>query len=140
MENTYICSDCSDSFNKGWVTIKKDDETHTFCCFDSYQSNPILVPTKSVFTATDEPTDEPPLIPMKQCKQEETFKFLTDTEIKELTDEEYNEYTLGVDEQFILNPIQSEVYHVGVQNDRHAQLLEDEFNDGSSEEESHDDY
>jgi len=136
MDNTYICSDCSDSFNKGWVTIKKDDETHTFCCFDSYQSNPILVPTKSVFTDMDEPV----LIPMKQCKPEELFKFLTDTEIKELTDEEYNEYTLGVDEQFILNPIQSEVYHTGVQNDRHAQLLEDEFNDDSSEEESHDDY
>ena len=136
MENTYICSDCSDSFKKGWATIKRDDEIHTFCCFVCYQSNPIIVPTKAVFTLTDEPV----LVPMKHIRQKETFKFLTDIEINELTDEEYNEYTNGVDEQFILNPIQSEVYHTGIQNDRHAQLLEDEFNDDSSDEGSHDDY
>jgi len=136
MDNTYICADCSDSFSKGWATIKDNEETHTFCCYGCYQSNPILVPTKSAFTSTDEPV----LIPMKQVKQEESFQFLTDTEIKELTDEEYNEYTVGVDEQFLLSSVQSEVYHTGVQNDRHVKELEDEFNDSYSEEEPYDDY
>ena len=136
MDNIYICADCSDSFSKGWATIKHNEETHTFCCYGCYQSNPILVPTKPVFT----PTDEPVLIPMKQVKQEESFQFLTDTEIKELTDEEYNEYTIGVDEQFLLSSVQSEVYHTGVQNDRHVKDLEDEFNDSYSDEEPYDDY
>ena len=44
IQNTYVCLDCNDSFNKGWATICHNGELHTFCCYLTYQNNPVLVP------------------------------------------------------------------------------------------------
>jgi len=137
MTITYICPDCSDTFNKGWATIKKNDESYTLCCYDCYKSNPIIVPTKSVFRAAE---DEHVILPMSYQDSNESFQFLSPTEVSDLTSEEYQEYQFGVDEQFLLNPIKSQVHYESITYDKKVSEMEDEFNDVSSGEDSHDDY
>jgi len=137
MNTSLICSDCTDTFNKGWITVQSGEDSHTFCCYPCYQSNPVLTPTTSVSKST---RDEVVITPLSPYQPITSFQFLTETEINELTNEEYRNYTDDLDEQFILNPVKSEVYHKGLQDDKHVKELEDEYNDHSSDEGVNDDY
>lgn len=47
--STYICNQCNDSFNNGWVTIKSQNKLYTYCCYSCYKINPIIVPSEAVF-------------------------------------------------------------------------------------------
>ena len=135
IQNTYVCLDCNDSFNKGWATICHNGELHTFCCYPTYQNNPVFVPTKSRFKSTGK---EKVVLPT--CKKIEVspFIFLSDTEISDLSPTEYIKYNEGLDEQFLLNPIKSEVHYTNIANDKHVKDIEDQF--GSSSESEKDDY
>ena len=135
IQNTYVCLDCNDSFNKGWATICHNGELHTFCCYPSYQNNPVLVPTKATFKSTGK---EKVVLPTCKKIEVSSFIFLSDTEITDLSPTDYIKYNEGLDEQFLLNPIKSEVHYMNIANDKHVKDIEDQF--GSSSESEKDDY
>ena len=87
LNKTFICADCSDSFKEGWATILKDNQLYTYCCYSCYQSNPIIVPTKSKFKSSDEKVVLPTII-----DTDDSFEFLSETEINQLTNDEYKSY------------------------------------------------
>ena len=135
MTISYICKDCTNTFHKGWATVKHNEESYTFCCYACYQETPLILPTKSVFKATEE---EHVILPVLDHKQ--SFTFLTEEELRELTTEQYQEYELNVDEQFLLNPIRSQVHYDSISNDKRVAEMEEDFYDSSSDSESQDDY
>ena len=136
IQNTYVCLDCNDSFNKGWATICHNGELHTFCCYPTYQNNPVFVPTKSRFKSTGKEK-----IVLPTCKKIEVspFIFLSDTEISDLSPTEYINYNEGVEDQFLLNPIKSEIHYMNIANDKHVKHIEEQFTSGSDDDEK-DDY
>jgi len=69
----------------------------------------------------------------------EPFNFLTDTEIKHMSTEEYAKYEENLDTEFLLNPTRSKVYYEQLENEEHERLIENESSD-SSEDVSCDDY
>ena len=133
--NTYICSDCSDSFKNGWATILKDNQLYTYCCYSCYQSNPIIVPTESKFKSSNEKVVLPTII-----DTDDSFEFLTETEINQLTNDEYKSYKEQIDNQFLLNPTGKDVHYSTLENDRHEKELEEDFYNSLSEDDSYDDY
>ena len=135
MTISYICKECTTNFHKGWATVKHNEESYTFCCYSCYQANPLILPTTSVFKATE---DEHVIVPV--LDYQDTFKFLSEEELKDLTNEQYQEYELNVDEQFLLNPIRSQVHYDSISNDKRVAEIEAEFYDSSSDSGSHDDY
>ena len=84
LNKAFICADCSDSFKKGWATILKDNQLYTYCCYSCYQSNPIIVPSESKFKSSNEKVVLPTIIDTYN-----SFEFLTETEINQLTNDEY---------------------------------------------------
>ena len=131
----FICADCSDSFKEGWATILKDNQLYTYCCYSCYQSNPIIVPTESKFKSSNEKVVLPTII-----DTDDSFEFLSETEINQLTNDEYKSYKEQIDNQFLLNPVDKDVHYSTLENDRHEKELEDEFYNSLSEEDSYDDY
>ena len=81
-----------------------------------------------------------PIILPHRYKPANTFEILTETEINQLTNEEYKNYKVELDEHFLLNPINSQVYHETTTYDKKVKEMEDEFNDSSSDNEIMDDY
>jgi len=135
IQNTYVCLDCNDSFKEGWATISHNGELHTFCCYPSYQNNPVLVPTQAKFKSTGK---EKVIQPVPNKIEISPFIFLTDTEITDLSHTEYIKYNEDVDDQFLLNPIKSEVHFTNIANDKHVKNIEDQF--ASSSDDEQDDY
>ena len=133
--NAYICSDCSDSFKNGWATILKDNQLYTYCCYSCYQSNPIIVPTESKFKSSDEKVVLPTILDIN-----DSFEFLTETEINQLTNDEYKSYKEQIDNQFLLNPTGKDVHYSTLENDRREKEMEDEFYNSLSDDDSYDDY
>ena len=135
IQNTYVCLDCNDTFNKGWTTLSHGGELHTFCCYPTYKNNPILLPTKSIFKSTGK---EKVIQPISNEIMVSPFIFLSDTEITDLSHTEYIKYNEGLDEQFLLNPIKSEVHYTNIENDKHVKEIEGQFS--SSSDDDLDDY
>tara|TARA_Y100000389_G_C17290038_1_gene427553 strand:- start:329 stop:739 length:411 start_codon:yes stop_codon:yes gene_type:complete len=126
---TYTCEQCSNKFKKGWVTILKDDEYHTYCCYRCYQDNPILVPTKSIRKSTGR---EDVIIPFIKPKKKE-FEFLTEFEIDQLSDNEFKNYSINLEEKNLLNPYKTNIYYENLKNDNYIKQLENENLEYSSE-------
>ena len=70
----------------------------------------------------------------------DSFEFLTETEINQLTNDEYKSYKEQIDNQFLLNPTGKDVHYSTLENDRHEKEMEDEFYNSLSDEDSYDDY
>ena len=135
LNKDFICADCSDSFKEGWATILKDNQLYTYCCYSCYQSNPIIVPTESKFKSSNEKVVLPTII-----DTDDSFEFLSETEINQLTNDEYKSYKEDIDNQFLLNPTGKDVHYSTLENDRHEKELEDDFYNSLSEDDSYDDY
>jgi hypothetical protein len=135
LNKAFICADCSDSFKEGWATILKDNQLYTYCCYSCYQSNPIIVPTESKFKSSNEKVVLPTII-----DTDGSFEFLSETEINQLTNDEYKSYKEEIDNQFLLNPTGKDVHYSTLENDRREKEMEDEFYNSLSDEDSYDDY
>jgi len=137
----YTCSEClKTQEGKPWISIQDKENIIRTCSYLCYRRHLDYIPKKHFHLILNlEDFNEPRPVFAKPTKQE--FQFLTETEINELSNEHYHNYKDDLDEQFLLNPIQSEVYHTGLLNDKHLQELEDEEDDELvSEEEPCDDY
>jgi len=74
------------------------------------------------------------ILPIRKQIVISPFIFLTDTEINDLSSTEYIKYNEDVDDQFLLNPIRSEVHYTNIENDKHVKSIEDKFTCGSDTE------
>jgi len=137
---SYTCNGCCKSYEgKAWISIQAPAEIIYACSYLCYKGYLDHIPKRHFHLILNpEDFNEPRPVFLKPKKK--TFNFLTETEINELTNEEYHTYKDDLDEQFIFNPVRSEVYHKGLEDDKHAKELEDEFNTDLSDEEVNDDY
>ena len=71
---------------------------------------------------------------------DDSFEFLTETEINQLTNDEYKSYKEQIDNQFLLNPVDKDVHYSILEDDRHEKELEDEFYNSLSDDDAYDDY
>ena len=135
----YICNECLETKEgKAWISIQDKDKIIRNCSYLCYKRHLDHIPKKHLHLILNiEDFSEPRPVFIKPTKQQ--FQFLTETEINELTNEQYHDYKDDLDEQFLLNPIQSEVYHTGLINDKHVRELEEE-EELLSDEEPRDDY
>jgi len=135
----YTCNRCHDTKEgKAWISIQ-DKESVIYCCsYLCYKGHLEHIPRKHLHLILN-PEDFNEPRPTFTQPTKETFNFLTETEINELSNEQYHDYKDDLDEQFLLNPIQSEVYHTGLIDDKHVRELEEEY-ESLSEEELGDDY
>ena len=137
---SYTCSACKEpKEGKAWISIQNSPNIIYACSYLCYKRHLDHIPKKHFHLILNlEDFNEPRPVFLKPKKK--TFSFLTETEINELTNEGYREYKDDLDEQFLMDPIKSEVYHKGLEDDKHVKQLEDEFNVYSSAEEGNDDY
>jgi len=135
----YICNECLETKEgKAWISIQDKDQIIRNCSYLCYKRHLDHIPKKHLHLILNiEDFSEPRPVFIKPTKQQ--FQFLTETEINELSNEQYHDYKDDLDEQFLLNPIQSEVYHTGLVNDKHVRELEEE-EELLSDEEPRDDY
>ena len=136
----YKCDTCLKGFEgKAWISIQTPEKIVYGCSYLCYKRNLDHIPKKHFHLILNpEDFNEPRPVFIKPTKK--TFNFLTETEINELSNEQYRTYKDELEEQFLLNPVKSEVYHKGLQDDKHAKKLEDAYNDSSSDGDEHDDY
>ena len=136
----YICNECLETKEgQAWISIQDKDQIIRTCSYLCYKRHLDHIPKKHLHLILNiEDFNHDPR-PVHAEPTNQTFRFLTETEINELSNEQYHNYKDDIDEQFLLNPIQSEVYHAGLLNDKHVQELEDE-DESLSEGEHVDDY
>jgi len=137
---SYTCNACFETKEgKAWISIQGKDTVITACSYLCYKKHLTHIPTRHFHLILNpEDFSEPRPGGIQPIKEQ--FNFLTETEINELTNEAYHKYKDDLDEQFLMNPIKSEIYHKELQDDKHAKELEDEYNTDISDEEVPDDY
>jgi len=137
----YTCNECNKTNDdKAWISIQVKDKIIRTCSYLCYKKHLDHIPRKHLHLILN-PEDFNEPRPVFIHSTEPVFQFLTDTEINELSNEQYHNYKDDLDEQFLLRPIQSEVYHSDLLNDKHVSELEDEAdNELLSDEELGDDY
>ena len=136
MNNT--CDVCSKN-TKGWVTTSYKASTYCYCSYECYKKMPTIIPTQHIYKCLEVDNPDPIIVPLTR-KDINSFTILTETEINQLTNDEYKNYKLDLEEENLLNPIKSQVYHEGLENDKKQRELEDEFYNSFSDDETIDDY
>jgi len=136
----YKCNTClKESEGKAWISIQTPEQIVYACSYLCYKRNLDHIP-KRHFHLILNPEDFNEPRPVFKTPTEETFNYLTEADINELSNEQYSNYKDELDEQFLLNPVKSEVYYAGLKDDKHTEELEGDCNYNSSDEEPHDDY
>lgn len=132
-----VCDVCSNKTD-GWVQTLQNDILNIYCSYDCYKIMPSIIPTHHIYKCLKEEHNEKVILPVTIKKQ--AFSFLTETAINELTNEEYTDYKLEVDEQFLLNPTNGVLYYDSINSDKALKKFEEEFNESSSDDNEPDDY
>jgi len=122
----YTCYQCQlTKDGKPWITINFPDNLFHACSYLCYKAASESLPKKHFdLIVNKEDFNEPRPVTVKP-RSTPSFKFLTETEIYTLTNEQYRDYKDGIDEQFLLNPVQAEVYHENMRNDAYVRRLEE---------------
>ena len=120
--NCYVCS----KNTNGWVTTSRNSSTFTFCSYDCYKLNPTFIPTKSVYKSLGH-NNLAPIIHHVKKDDSHTFKFLDEGELMDLTNDQYINYNINLDEHCLLNTNRSLVYHEGLSNDAYTRKIEGEI-------------
>lgn len=140
---SYTCSGNGKQYEgKPWMTLSMDrwdgiPGKVTFSSYLEYKKCEDKIP-ESHFQLVENKEDFNYLVPKVKIKQDsETFIFLTETEINKLTDEEYRQYKLQMQEYYLLNPGRSEIEETSLKDDAYERELEADI---SSTDEDYDDY
>jgi len=135
----HICYTCKKE-TKGWVKVSpySCDQFNTYCSYDCYKKNPMIVPTQSECKsrALESLESEPVLFPHMNNSKDDEFIFLTETEINQLTNDQYRNYKDDLEQSLNEN---NDIYQTTLENEKREKELEDEFNESSSNDEN-DDY
>lgn len=130
--NKYYCSGNGKPYEgKPWIKInyQRWDGYNGPVCFSSYleyKYNLDKIPKQHFHLIMNKEDFNQPY-PVINKPSQESFRFLTETELDELSNEEYQQYQLDLGDHFLINPLQSEIYHEGIRNDAHVRNLEEEF-------------
>lgn len=137
---SYKCCSCG-SINEGkpWISIDFPGNLYHACSYSCNKKMDGRLP-KGYYglIINKEDFNEPmPVIQTKPTYQ--LFNFLTETELNNLSNEEYSKYKDNIDTEFLLNPIRSKVYYEQLENDAHERIIEMDDSE-SGEEIIYDDY
>ena len=140
---SYTCSGNGKQYEgKPWMTLSMDrwdgiPGEVTFSSYLEYRKCKDKIP-ESHFHLVENKEDFNYLIPKVKVKPaNETFNFLTETEINRLTDEEYRQYKLQMQEHYLLNPSRVGIEETNLKDDEYIKELEADI---SSTDEECDDY
>ena len=141
--NNYTCSGNGETFQgKPWISlnIKRWDDLDgpvTFSSYLEYKGNLDKLPRRHFnLVLNKEDFNEPR--PIIHKPKQETFNFLTETEIKDMTNDEYNNYKQELSDFSMMNPIRSEIYFEQMANDNYTREIEEDY--PSEDEFTEDDY
>ena len=141
--NKYCCSGCSQYFEgKPWISIsmKRWDECSgpvTFSSYLEYKKHLNKLPKKHFdLIINKEDFNEPR--PVIEEKKEADFPFLTETEINDLSYDQYRQYKIDLHDYFLMNPIKLQIYDELINNDAYTRSIEEEYT--SEEDDIMDDY
>mgnify|MGYP001170946103 CR=1 FL=1 len=136
----YICSGTQKEFmGKPWISIQSNrwDDVNgpvTFSSYLEYKANLDKLPVKHYDLIINKEDFNEPRPVIVTHKKPSTFNFLTETEINELTHEQFLKYRDELGEQFLLNPVRSSIYEESMLNDAYTQSIEDEYDSYESSE------
>ena len=137
---TYTCGSCQCvKEGKPWITIDFPSGLYHSCSYSCNRKMDDVLPKGYYDLIVNKEDFNEPMPVIRTKPKYEPFNFLTDTEINNMSSEEYSKYTENIDEQFLLNPIRSKVYYEQLENQEHERMIENESSD-SSEEAVYDDY
>ena len=140
---SYTCSGNGKQYEgKPWMSLTMDrwdgiSGKVTFSSYLEYKKCLDKIP-ESHFQLVENKEDFNYLLPRVKVKPaNETFNFLTETEINRLTDEEYKQYKLNMGDHYLLNPARVEIEETNLEDDAYERELEADI---SSTDEGYDDY
>ena len=137
---TYTCGSCQCvKEGKPWITINFPGNLYHACSYSCNRKMDNVLPKGYYDLIVNKEDFNEPMPVIRTKPKYEPFNFLTDTEINNMSSEEYSKYKENIDEQFLLNPIRSKVYYEQLENEEHERIIENESSD-SSEEVGYDDY
>ena len=130
--NKYYCSGNGKSYEgKPWIKInyQRWDGYNGPVCFSSYleyKYNLDKIPKQHFHLIMNKEDFNQPY-PVINKPRQESFRFLTETELDSLTYEQYRQYQHELSDHFMMNPLRSEIYLEQMENDRYTQSLEYEY-------------
>ncbi len=140
---SYTCSGNGKQYEgKPWMTLTMDrwdgiPGKVTFSSYLEYRKSKDKIPERH-FQLVENKEDFNYLLPRVRVKQDnKTFQFLTETEINRLTNEEYRQYKLNMDDYYLLNPARAEIEESNLRDDEYVRELETTM---STTDEESDDY
>jgi len=140
---SYTCSGNGKQYEgKPWMTLTMDrwdgiPGKVTFSSYLEYRKCKDKIPERH-FQLVENKEDFNYLFPRVKVKQDnKTFQFLTETEINRLTNEEYRQYKLNMDDYYLLNPARAEIEESNLRDDEYVRELETTM---STTDEESDDY
>lgn len=140
---SYTCSGNGKQYEgKPWLTLTMDrwdgiPGEVTFSSYLEYRKCKDKIP-ESHFQLVKNKEDFNYLFPRVRVKPaNETFNFLTETEINRLTNEQYRQYKLRMDDYYLLNPNRAEIEESNLRDDEYVRELE---TDMSTTDEESDEY
>ena len=128
--SSYICCGSGEPCQgKPWITLRCDrwdDVTGpvTFSSYLHYRNNLDKIP-RDHFHLIQNKEDFNEIRPVIHQPVSNEFIFLTETEINDLTNEQYSQYKLDYEEACFLNETKSRVYEEGLHNDEYTRSIEE---------------
>ena len=138
--STYICNKCNSKYEgKPWITIQFPENTFKACSYLCYNHCRKFVLPKDHFDliVNKEDFNHPRPITHKPDNSYD-FKFLTETEINQLSNDDYRRYKEEFQDHHLLQPNQWEIYNDNLTDQ--ARLRDLELDEYSDDEIFNDDY
>ena len=145
MSSTYICAGSGKMCEgKPWITIQSErwDNVQgpvTFSSYLDYRHNLDKIPANHFHLIVNKEDFNEPRPQVYNSSTEPNFTFLTETEINQLSDEQYQQYKLDYEEASMFQGTRTQVHEEGLINDIYTKYIENEF-DTSEDSSSIDDY
>ena len=122
-----ICNKCNKTIDgKPWITIQFSENIFNACSYLCYNHCRKYVLPKDHFYLIVNKEDFNHPRPITHKPQSNEFKLLTETEINELTNDEYRRYKEDFADNHLLNPNEWELYQDNLQYENSIRLIEDE--------------
>lgn len=127
---SYICSGNGESYEgKPWMTLNIDRWDNlkgpvTFSSYLEYKRNLDKIPKKHM-NLVENKEDFNYIAPIVNQTKEDSFVFLTETEINELSNEEYNNYKINYEENCMLNNTKHLIHEENIRNDNYIRMIEE---------------
>ena len=127
---SYICSGNGETYEgKPWMTLNMNrwDDLKgnvTFSSYLEYRRNLDKIPKRHMDIVVNK-EDFNYIAPVVIQPKEDTFTFLTETELNELSNEQYKNYKIEYEENSMLNNTKHLIHEENIQNDNYTRMLEE---------------